>query len=229
MWTAFILGLGGSLHCIGMCGPIAMLVPGSGNSSANQLGKTLAYNLGRITTYGILGAIFGWFGQGLFIAGWQQNISIIFGLLILISVLFPTILKKWKPDSFLFTGLNKIKNTLFPLIKKQSAGGSYLVGLINGLLPCGLIYVAIAGAMLTGSAFIAFQYMVIFGSGTAFIMIALSMTSGLLVKQFKHKLVKVFPVIVFTMGLIFVLRGLNLGVPYLSPKMEPQKIECCHK
>ena len=227
LWTAFILGLGGSLHCIGMCGPIVLLVPGVGSTS-DRLGRTLSYNFGRITIYALAGAMFGWLGKGLFVAGWQQGVSIVFGLLLVLGVLFPAALKKWKPDAKWFSLMNQLKAKLFPLLKKQSTGGSYVVGMLNALLPCGLIYTAIAGAVLMGSPLLAAQYMALFGLGTAVAMTVLSMSGGVIVQQYKQQLSKALPVLLFAMGLIFILRGMNLGIPYLSPKMEKEQAVRCH-
>ena len=227
LWTAFILGLGGSLHCIGMCGPIALLVPGSG-STADRLSRTLSYNFGRISMYALAGALFGWLGKGLFVAGWQQGISIAFGGLLIIGVLFPALLKKWKPNARWFSVMNQLKGKLFPLIKKQSTGGSFIVGVLNALLPCGLIYTAIAGAILTGSPLLAAQYMALFGTGTAIAMMVLSLSGGLLMQKYRLQLSKALPALLFTMGLIFILRGMNLGIPYLSPKIEKEKAVRCH-
>lgn len=229
MWMAFILGLGGSMHCVGMCGPIAALVPGGkGTSLSQKLGKSLAYNFGRILTYSILGAIFGLFGQGVYLAGFQQVMSIVFGAIVIVGVLFPLALKKFNPHSVLFHQVNKLKAHVLPFLQKKSAGGSLLVGMLNGLLPCGLVYVAVAGALLTGSAVASAQYMALFGLGTASVMILISMGSGFIMERFRKSLLKIVPVMIFFVGVLFVLRGLNLGIPYLSPKMEANQEVSCH-
>lgn len=227
MWTAFILGLAGSLHCVGMCGPIALMVPGSGTAS-DRLSRTFAYNAGRILMYALAGLIFGFVGKGLFVAGWQQMISVAFGILLIAAVLFPALMKKWKPNARWFSVMNRLKSKLFPLLKMQSAGGSFVVGILNALLPCGLIYTAIAGAILSGTPLNAAKYMAIFGSGTAIVMVLLSMSGSLLIQKYRLQLRKTVPVLLFTMGLIFILRGMNLGIPYLSPKMEKDQAVKCH-
>ena len=227
MWTAFILGLAGSLHCVGMCGPIALMVPGSGTAS-HRLNRAFAYNLGRILMYALAGLIFGFVGKGLFVVGWQQGISVGFGVLLIVGVLFPALLKRWKPKAKWFSVMNRLKGRLFPLIRKQSVSGSFVVGILNALLPCGLIYTALAGAILTGSPWAAAKYMALFGTGTALALMVLSMSGSVLVQRYRRELGRAVPLLMFAMGLIFILRGMNLGIPYISPKIEKDQPVKCH-
>ena len=214
---------------MGMCGPIAAIVPGGKGSSLSQkLGKALSYNVGRIATYAALGAIFGLFGQGIFLGGFQQGMSVAFGVIIIIGVLFPLVLKKFSPQSVLFGQVNKLKSFVLPLLQKKSMGGSFIIGILNALLPCGLVYVVIAGAVLTGSAATSAQYMALFGLGTASVMMLVSMGSNFLMSNYRKQLLKIVPIMIFMVGVLFVLRGLNLGIPYLSPKMEANQEVSCH-
>ena len=229
MWVAFLLGLGGSLHCVGMCGPIAAIVPGGkGTSLSQKLGKSLSYNVGRIATYAALGAILGLFGKGIFLGGFQQGMSVTFGIIIIVGVLFPLVLKRFSPQSVLFSQVNKLKSFVLPLLQKKSMGGSFIIGVLNALLPCGLVYVAIAGAVLTGSPAKSAQYMALFGLGTASVMMLVSMGSNFLMDNYRRQLLKIVPIMIFIVGVLFVLRGLNLGIPYLSPKMEANQEVSCH-
>lgn len=229
IWTAFILGIAGSLHCIGMCGPIALMLP-AGKSSSDQLFKAIVYNLGRVLTYGLLGLAFGFFGKGLFIAGWQQWVSIVFGLIVLVGVLYPTWVKRINPSKPLLFNFRKLQSKILPLINRQRSFGLFAAGMINGILPCGLIYVAIAGAILVGTPLKSAIYMMVFGLGTLPALVFIAMTKGLILKRYSLQLKRFLPVFMVMMALVFVLRGLNLGIPYLSPKMEKDcKTECCHK
>lgn len=229
MWTAFILGLAGSGHCIGMCGPIAALVPGqAGTTSSQKLWKAVSYNAGRISVYTLIGLVFGFFGKGLFIAGFQQFISVFFGVLLIVGVVFPLVLKRFKPNSFLFTKVNQLKQLILPLLNKKSAGASYLIGALNALLPCGLVYVALAGAILLGAPLLAAQYMAVFGLGTAGVMLLVALGAGFLKTNFRAWLLKLAPIAMVLVGMLFVLRGLNLGIPYVSPKIANGTEVSCH-
>src|ERR1035441_277600 len=79
LWTAFLLGLVGSLHCAGMCGPLALALPAAGNTTAGYLLGRVAYNTGRIITYCLLGIVFGLAGWTFLLAGLQRWTSIALG------------------------------------------------------------------------------------------------------------------------------------------------------
>ena len=77
LWTALVLGLAGSFHCIGMCGPIAFVIPVDRSSKSRMIFQIFLYNLGRIITYSLIGVLFGLIGKGLYLAGFQQRLSIL--------------------------------------------------------------------------------------------------------------------------------------------------------
>ena len=74
--SALVLGLMGSFHCAGMCGPIAIALPLQGNTTGQKIFGGTLYNVGRTVTYGLMGAIFGLLGQGIVMIGFQQKISV---------------------------------------------------------------------------------------------------------------------------------------------------------
>lgn len=229
IWSAFILGIAGSLHCVGMCGPIAVTITNvKGSTASEKLVKSVLYNTGRVLVYALLGFLFGIFGKGFYLAGHQQTISIVFGVLIILGVVFPAVLKKISPNSFFFSKLNVLKGMLFPLLKKQSYWGGFVVGCLNALLPCGLLYVALAGSVLTGNSYQGALYMFVFGLGTSFALLFLSLGFGLITQKIRNKMVKFIPVLMLLVGALFIVRGMNLGIPYLSPKMEQGKAVKCH-
>lgn len=211
----------GSLHCVGMCGPIALAVPVLGTSNISRVFSILVYNFSRITTYSLLGIIFGTLGKELHLAGFQQAVSITVGIILIGSILFPFLLKKQiskvTPSLFL---VNVLKEKFRFFLKRKSFYSVVGIGLINGLLPCGLVYVALAGAINTGSPINGAFYMALFGMGTIPAMLALSSFKTFSLTFKNQKMIrKIIPVFVVAMGILFILRGLDLGIPYISPHL----------
>ena len=222
--SALLLGLMGSFHCAGMCGPIAIALPLHGNTVAQKIFGGTLYNLGRAITYGIMGAVFGMLGQGLHLIGFQQKVSVIMGALMIISVLFPSLFKnQYKLDKSWFKFVGNLKKSLGKLLTVRSFSSLFLIGLLNGLLPCGLVYMAIAGAIGTGEITLGAFYMVLFGIGTIPMMLSISLAGNLFSTALRNKINKLIPILVVLVGIFFILRGLSLGIPFLSPPKE--KIE----
>jgi sulfite exporter TauE/SafE len=222
--SALVLGLMGSFHCVGMCGPIALSLPLRGKNYKQKISGGFLYNIGRTITYSIMGGIFGLIGQGFSMIGFQRWISIIMGSLMILSVILPTVSKK---INFLgddpITG--KLRNSIRRLFELRSYGGLFLIGLLNALLPCGLVYMAIAGAIGTGSIHQGVMFMALFGLGTIPMMLAISLVGNAISLPIRKKINKIIPYIVIIIGLIFILRGMSLGIKYLSPpaeKMNPE-------
>lgn len=237
--AAISIGLLGSLHCVGMCGPIALALPIQGKSQSARFISILVYNAGRIITYSALGALFGLIGQGFAIFGLQQILSIILGVLILVGVLLPSVL----PAKNVFTNkfhnwFSKLKSSFAYLFTKRTRPALFTIGLLNGLLPCGLIYMAITGALASGSVIKGMLFMLAFGLGTLPAMFSVSWFSNIASVKFRLAITKSMPYVVSIMAVFLILRGMNLGIPYISPKISEQttvnvsldkKIECCHK
>lgn len=222
--TALILGFMGSFHCAGMCGPIAIALPLHGNTVPQKIYGATLYNLGRTLTYGIMGAVFGLLGQGIQLIGFQQKVSVIMGALMIISVIFPAIFKnQYRMDKSWFSFVGKLKNTIGKMFSIRSFSSLFLIGLLNGLLPCGLVYMAIAGAIGTGEIVLGSLYMILFGLGTIPMMLSISLAGNVMSLAIRNKINKLIPVLVVVVGIFFILRGLSLGIPYLSPPK--QKIE----
>lgn len=212
--ASFILGLVGGLHCIGMCGPIAMIVHGGQESS--KMGGVL-YHIGRTVTYSVLGALVGLAGNSLQFDTFQQTGSLILGVIALGFVLLA-----WSPAKRLLHKrptflLQKTKQWMVAALKKKRS--AFYIGLINGLLPCGLVYVALGGALVSGSILAGAFVMFAFGIGT----IPLLFASGWIIRpialKFPGLLNKVTPWFVLIMGVWLVLRGLDLGIPLISPEL----------
>jgi len=217
--SAFVLGLMGSFHCVGMCGPIALSLPLRGNNFWQKMTGGLLYNIGRTITYGAMGALFGLIGQGFHLLGFQQLISILMGTFMIVSVTLPFLFKNRMPGSFEFFTA-PLRRTIQRLFRVRSYKGLLLIGLLNGLLPCGLVYLAIAGAIGTGSVYFGIAFMVLFGLGTLPMMLLISWIGNLFTIAVRNTMNEIIPYIVVLIGVLFILRGLSLGIPYLSPPAE---------
>jgi len=235
--TAFTIGLIGSLHCIGMCGPIAVAIPLHKQNWLIKISGGLLYNSGRIITYGILGALFGLLGRGIQLAGLQQWASIGIGIVMILSVVFPFLFKEKIQLDKIFTGYaGRLIGSFRKLFTKSSLGSLLLIGLLNGLLPCGLVYMAIAGAINTNDVMMGVAFMVMFGIGTTPALLIVSLAGNVVSIGFRNKVKKVIPVFIIILGILFILRGMNLGIPYVSPKTEKLEVKqemntegsCCH-
>ena len=223
--TSFFVGLLGSLHCVGMCGPIAIALPiPNANNFSFVIGRLL-YNLGRVATYSFLGAVFGLLGSRLVISGFQQSVSITLGIAILIAVLIPP---KYKAKISQHTIIQKItlplKSGISDLFKRGTFSAMFLIGLLNGLLPCGLVYVALAGAIASGNAISGTLVMILFGLGTIPMMFAATIFGKFINLNIRKKITKAIPVFAVILGILFIVRGMGLGIPYLSPKISAQVV-----
>ncbi len=232
MVAALLLGFFGSFHCIGMCGPIALALPQHEGKNNLKIISALLYNLGRVITYAIIGLLFGTLGKGLFLGGFQQVVSIITGVLIILIVAFPFIVpSKFKQISVL--KIPMIKNAFSKAFQMKSLSAYLFLGLINGLLPCGFVYLALSGAMLTGNTIDGSLFMFFFGLGTIPAMFSLTMMGSFVNLKFRNKIKKAIPVFSILVGIVLILRGMNLGIPYISPMMkqakQETKVDCCHK
>ena len=216
--VALITGLVGSLHCIGMCGPIAIALPLGNKGWLHRVFGGISYNVGRTLTYGVLGALFGLLGQGIEMAGLQQWASIGIGVIMILSVLFPVLFRgKIKFEQFFFGYAGKLIGKFRKLFTISSIPSLFLIGLLNGLLPCGLVYVAIAGAINTNDIVYGIVYMVIFGLGTIPVMLAIPLLGNLIGSGIRKRFSGVLSVFIVVLGILFILRGLALGIPYISP------------
>ena len=218
LYSAFIFGLISSLHCIGMCGPIALMLPVDRNNPAKKTTQIITYHLGRLTAYGTIGLIFGLLGKGFFLAGIQQQLSIFIGIAMIILVLVPEkIFAKYNFSKPVFKLISKIKTTLGSQFKNKSYKSLYTIGLLNGFLPCGMVYVALFGAIAMQSASYGVLYMILFGLGTVPLMSSVVYLNSFLTLSFRNKIQKAIPYVAILIGILFILRGLGLGIPYVSP------------
>lgn len=232
LFSALFLGLISSLHCVGMCGPIAMMLPVERQNEAKKVTQILTYHFGRLTAYASIGLVFGLLGRGFFLAGLQQKMSIIIGVTMIIVVLIPE--KKFANYNLskpVYKIISKIKSNLGSQFKNKSYKSIFTIGLLNGFLPCGMVYVALFGAIAMQSAGLGVFYMLLFGIGTMPLMTIVVYMNSLLKLPFRNKIQKVIPYLAVIIGILFILRGLGLGIPYISPSnmsLFVQQTPNCH-
>ncbi len=218
LYTALIFGLISSFHCIGMCGPIAMMLPVDRSNPAKKVTQILSYHLGRISAYAVIGFVFGLLGKGFFMAGMQQKLSVIIGVLMIVAIVIPE--KTFAQYNFskpVFRLISKVKQALSNQFKKKSYQSLFTIGLLNGFLPCGMVYVALFGAIAMQSIGLGIFYMVLFGLGTVPLMSTVVYINSFLTVPIRNKIQKAIPYVVVLIGVLFILRGLGLGIPYVSP------------
>ena len=218
LYSALIFGLISSFHCVGMCGPIAMMLPVDRNNEAKKITQIITYHIGKLTAYGILGLVFGLLGRSFYLAGMQQQLSIIVGVLMIVVALVPEkIFAKYNFSKPIYKVITKVKSNLGQQFKNKSYKSLFTIGLLNGFLPCGMVYVAIFGAIAMQSVSLGVLYMILFGIGTIPMLTAVIYVSNLLSFSFRGTLQKMIPVVAVVIGMLFILRGLGLDIPYLSP------------
>ena len=215
----FLMGLLGSVHCIGMCGPLVLALPMAQKTNLEKWGVLFLYHFGKISSYSMLGVLFGLFGSQLPLFGVQENISIFIGILMLIYVGYVFVLKPKQKIGFLQFNLlySSITKQLGMLFKLNNKLAFYLIGFLNGLLPCGMVYLALTSALATQNVFYGGWLMAFFGLGTLPALIMVAIGGQYFGTKFRQQLQSLLPVFIFSMGVLLILRGLNLGIPYLSP------------
>lgn len=222
--AALMMGLIGSFHCAGMCGPIAIALP----YGKSLFIRGMLYNLGRTVTYGILGLVFGILGKGLNMGGFQQYTSIIAGVLMVIIAIVPLLAGQKYSVERLGNKITPLFGRLYSQLTNQVKSRSFLwIGMLNGLLPCGLVYVALAASIATQDAGSGAVFMMVFGLGTIPMMLFLGLVSGAIGIRLRNRMNKIIPYFVILIGILFIVRGLGLGIPYVSPK--PEKLHITEK
>lgn len=219
-WAAISIGLVSSFHCLGMCGPIAFALPLNRSSLASQVAGGIAYNLGRLSTYAVLGLLFGLIGKSLVLAGAQRSLSVGAGIIMILSVLLPKAIKGLNLDFYTYKYIGKLKSVFATMFKKSSYESLFIIGGLNGLLPCAMVYIALAGAVAQGDALGGLTFMAFFGMGTLPMMLGATYVGGFISVKFRNKLQKAIPIIILIIGVLFILRGMNLGIHYVSPEID---------
>lgn len=213
--TGFTIGLVGSLHCVGMCGPLALGVV----SRTTHRFHYLLYFMGKTLSYALMGLILGAVGNQFALAGFQQILTIVSGLVILLIFFVSKYSEVRLP--FFTAALGKLRLVLYSLLGNTSKGWfSFELGVINGWLPCGLVYLALMTALATGDLWLSALHMAAFGIGTMPLMLLLMLTGRSISPSIRKLINHWLPWLILLVGLFMILRGLNLGIPYLSPSLD---------
>jgi len=176
------------------------------------------YHFGRILAYSLIGLVFGWVGKSLYLFGFQQQLSIGIGVLMILVICVPSgLFNRFNFSKPVFMVISKLKAKLGTALKKKTADTFLTIGFLNGFLPCGLVYMAIFASLAMQSGLQGSLYMALFGLGTIPLMTTAIYVGKFLNATIKQRIQKAIPVFVVLMGLLFILRGLGLGIPYLSP------------
>ena len=220
MISGFMLGAAGSLHCVGMCGPLSLALPVNHLSKIQKFFSLLLYQLGRVVTYSTIGLLFGLAGRRIYMAGFQQWFSIVMGVLILSLAVLYFIQKKIIHLKLLNRFYFFVQQQLSRLLKSDGGlSGFLLMGMVNGLLPCGMIYIALAATLSFTEIVQGVSFMALFGAGTLPAMMLVGYAGQMINPGWRSSLKKLVPVFISLMGVLLILRGLNLGIPFISPEL----------
>jgi sulfite exporter TauE/SafE len=202
-----------------MCGPIAMSVPINRKSEFTILTSSFFYHTGRIITYSLLGILVGSIGFGINLVGILQSLSIIAGIGIILYAWRYQLLGQYSDTIFKTVLPYNINSRLMgKVVKNKSPFKPLFLGILNGILPCGMVYTALITSLLTGNAVSGSISMLFFGLGTYPTMIVLMYLTQKTATRFRSKINRFLPIILSIVGLLIVVRGLNLNIPYLSPQ-----------
>lgn len=232
--TGGSIGILGSFHCIGMCGPIALALPTHQLPPTNRIAAIFLYNIGRAIGYSLMGLVIGGLGKTISqVFGWQQGLSMIAGIMILLYLLlrtFPRLLPKsnWLPN---FGILHQQLSHYLHNVQKPTT--YFTIGLLNAYLPCGLVYVALAAALALAHPANSALAMFGFGLGTMPLMVSVMVFSKYIALHWRQRINRLIPIFILFLGISLFVRGMGLNIPYLSPAIEQQgekcAVSCCHK
>ena len=218
--SAFVMGLAGSLHCIGMCGPLALSLPASHKSSLSRISGGLIYNSGRILSYASMGLVFGSLGNLIIATRWQSGLSIALGIIILLYLLFPKKYFHFSTATLLSKPFVMLRQQLGKLFQSRKLSSLFFVGILNGFLPCGLVYLALTSSIISSSPVNGGIFMLFFGLGTFPLMFATVLMGNYLNQSIRQNIRKAVPALLFFMAVLLILRGMNLGIPFVSPEFD---------
>lgn len=227
--SAFVMGLAGSLHCIGMCGPLALSLPVSHNNGMSRITGGLLYNSGRVLSYAMMGLLLGSLGSLVIATKWQSGLSIALGIIIILYLLIPKKYFHFSSNTGLSKPFTLLRQQLGKLFQSRKMSSLFFIGVLNGFLPCGLVYLAVTSSVISANAWSGAMFMLFFGLGTFPMMFATVLMGNYLNQSIRKKIYKAIPALLFFMALLLILRGMNLGIPFVSPGIEGHahdSVEC---
>jgi len=225
--SAFLLGIFGSLHCLGMCGPLVMSLPFQNLGTNKTWFANLSYHLGKTSTYALMGTVAGVIGEGFVLLKWQQSLSILAGIILLLITIVPIVKQKLQ---FQLPLQSQFAKLYAKLAQNPKLCYFFGFGFLNGLLPCGLVYAALAAATVSGTAFDGLIFMMSFGLGTMPALTAIGVFKNKLPVSWRKQMFRSSYYLSLVVGILLILRGLNLGIPYVSPSFDANthEVTCAH-
>lgn len=231
--SGFLMGILGSFHCLGMCGPIAMAVPSRNDNRLSVVFDSLLYNIGRTLTYTLLGVLIGLIGSSISLAGYQNTISIAAGVILIVTVFFP---KRWSSKinevPFFRAISTSFRKVFGKIMGMRTFGSLFILGLLNGLLPCGLVYMALTASIASGTVAGSATFMLFFGLGTLPMMASIFILKSVVSIDIRRKLTRLIPYGVAIVAVLLIMRGMSLNIPYVSPVLPEhvkEKPKCCEE
>ncbi|MCF0058019.1 sulfite exporter TauE/SafE family protein [Dyadobacter sp. CY356] len=227
-YLALSMGLLSSFHCIAMCGPIALALPVQKGNKLQQFSGLTLYNTGRTFTYASLGIILGSVGSTFTWIGYLRYLSIFSGILMLLYVLWPTRLAHYfHLPIFWQKFIQHLKKQMGEMLRSRKLQSFFLLGILNGLLPCGLVYLALISSIATGNAFSGGLYMLMFGIGTLPAMMAVGFFKQWFSTSLRSYVRKLTPIMLAIAGIILVMRGIMIEYP-VNNSSDGSSITICH-
>ncbi len=224
--SAIGLGFASGFHCIGMCGPIALSMGLTKNQKTNFYLQNLSYQFGRILSYSFLGAVLGIIGQSFELAGFQKYLTVSVGILLIVMAISSFGGQDFAAKiPFMSKALLKVKMQLGKILQRPDYKSRFSTGILNGFLPCGMVYMALTASLAAGGIWQSAVFMLLFGFGTFPFMFAVVFLGNFITTAFRVKILRVIPVMMMILGGLFVLRGLELGIPYVSPHSESLQVQ----
>lgn len=227
-FLAFTMGLMSSFHCIGMCGPIALALPVQKGNQWQKFAGLSIYNIGRAISYAMLGAIIGSVGSSLIWIGYLRYLSVLAGILMLAYVFWPSKLDQYfHPPKFWQQTVNQVKKGMSEMLRSRKMHGWLGLGILNGLLPCGMVYLALISSVATGSIFGGGIYMLLFGIGTLPMMMTVGFCKNWFTPALRSRMRKLTPVMLAVAGIWLVGRGIFIEYPLVGSGSSAE-ITICH-
>jgi len=224
IWTAFLIGLAGSLHCVGMCSPLAVAVSGL---SRTVIRNRMLYNTGRVLVYGLLGATVGAFGALAGLTEYQTLLSATLGLfLVLLGISGVSVIRIPLITTVLQRFTLWLKARFASSVKTITWWSLFLMGGINGLLPCGLTYFALTYCITLPDATDGFLFMVAFGVGTLPVMVGLTAVLQWLTVRLKWRVQRISAVIMIALGALLLARSAYFIQHQSSETFQSAEVVC---
>lgn len=228
--AGFILGVAGSLHCAGMCGPIVLALPDTQKTGKDRVLERSLYQVGRVGTYTVMGFAVGQGASMFNLVGYGQYVSILAGAFMIVTAFMQIVWhRSVLPSKFLHQFTRPIRHQISTLLKQRGLLAFSAIGALNGLLPCGLVTSALLGSAATTNSLSGAVFMAGFGLGTVPMMLSLALGGAVFIKRLRPAFKVVLPVAVLLVGSIVLLRGMALDIPFISPA-EAQHLHkggCC--